>query len=118
MDGLCQSVTKDGKPYAKLQPLSPVERKAFREIVSTDHVIHGVRNRDVRQALYGHSEPVLPEEARRRCARVSRLLRKFWAHGLIYRVRNANLYLATSRGYRIMFELLAFHHEEFSEAYS
>jgi len=118
LDGLCQPVTKDGKRYAKLQPLSRTEREVFREVVSTDHVIHGVRNRDVREALYGISEGVSEKEARRRCARVSRILRKLWAHGLVVRVRNANLYRATLRGYRIMSSVLAFHHEEFAEGYA
>jgi hypothetical protein len=118
LDGLCQPVSKDGKRYAKLQPLSRTEREVFREVVSADHVIHGVRNRDVRKALYGSSESVSQEEARRRCARVSRILRKLWAHGLVVRVRNANLYRATRRGYRIISSVLAFHHEEFAEGYA
>jgi hypothetical protein len=118
LDGLCQPVTKDGKCYAKLQPLSRTEREVFREVVSTDHVIHGVRNRDIRETLYGSSKGVSEEEARRRCARVSRILKKLWAHGLVFRVRNANLYRATLRGYRIMSSVLAFHHEEFAEGYA
>ena len=117
LDGLCQPVNKDGKRYAKLQPLSRTEREVFREVVSTDHVIHGVRNRDVRKALYGIGR-CPQEEARRRCARASRILKKLWAHGLVVRVRNANLYRATVRGYRIMSSVLAFHHEEFAEVYS
>jgi DNA-binding MarR family transcriptional regulator len=77
-----------------------------------------VRNRDLRQALYGYTKPVSPEESRRRCARVSRMLRKLWAHGLIYRVRNARLYRVTRRGYRIMSSVLVFHKEEFADAYA
>ena len=46
------------------------------------------------------------------------VLRKLWAHGLVVRVRNANLYRATRRGYRIMSSVLAFHHEEFAEGYA
>jgi hypothetical protein len=37
---------------------------------------------------------------------------------LVSRVRNANLYRATLRGYRIMSSVLAFHHEEFAEGYA
>ena len=118
LDGLCHAVSKDGKRFAKLQPLSQVEREAFRVVMSTDHVIHGVRNRDVREAFYGQAEQVSEAEARRRCARVSRLLRKLWAHGLISRVKNANLYRVTRRGYRIMASVLVFHDEEFAQNYS
>jgi len=118
LDGLCHAVTKDGKRYAKLQPLSSIEREVFREVMSTDHVIHGVRNRDVRAALFGQSGQVSEEEARRRCAYVSRLLRKLLGHGLIYRVKNAHLYRVTCRGYRIMSSVLVFHGEEFAEHYA
>jgi len=117
LDGLCQPVIKDGKRHPRLQPLSSVERKVFREVICADHTIDGVRNRDVCRALYGSSTRIDGEEARRRCARVSRILRKLWAHGLIYRVRNANLYRMTSRGYRVISAVLAFHNLEFSEAY-
>jgi hypothetical protein len=118
LEGLCRPVSKDGRPYAKLQPLSNLQRQVFAVLLCTDHVIHGVRNRDLRQALYGSAKPLSPEESRRRCARVSRMLRKLWAHGLIYRVRNARLYRVTRRGYRIMSSVLVFHKEEFAEAYA
>ena len=117
LEGLCRPVSKDGRRYAKLQPLSNTQRQVFAVLLSTDHVIHGVRNRDLRQALYSYTKPVSLEESRRRCARVSRMLRKLWAHGLIYRVRNARLYRLTRRGYRIMSSVLVFHREEFAEAY-
>ena len=118
LDGLCHAVTKDGTRYAKLQPLAATEREAFRQILSADHVIQGVRNRDVREALYGQSGRVSQDEARRRCARVSRLLRKMQGHGLIYRVAAANLYRVTRRGYRVMSAILIFHGEEFADHYS
>jgi hypothetical protein len=117
LDSLCQPVSKDGRRFARLQPLSSAEREVFREVLSTDHAIHGVRNRDLRTALYGRACSTTPEETRRQCERVSRTLRKLWAHGLIYRVRNANLYRVTSRGYRVMSAVLAFHNQGFSEAY-
>lgn len=118
LEGLCRPVSKDGRRYAKLQPLSNLQRQVFAVLLCTDHVIHGVRNRDVRQALYRDSKPVSVQESRRRCERVSRMLRKLWAHGLIYRVRNARLYRVTRRGYRIMSSVLVFHKEEFAEAYA
>lgn len=118
LEGLCRPVSRDGRRYAKLQPLSSTQRQVFAALLSTDHVIHGVRNRDLRHALYRYTKPVSLEESRRRCARVSRMLRKLWAHGLIYRVKNARLYRVTRRGYRIMSSVLVFHKEEFAESYA
>ena len=107
LDGLCHSISRNGRRYAKLQPLSRRELKVFGVLLSTDHVIHGVRNRDLRETLYARTSCVSLQESRRRCARVSRMLRKLWAHGLIYRVRKSRLYRVTRRGYRIMSSVLA-----------
>jgi hypothetical protein len=118
LDGLCQAVKKDGRRYARLQPLGPTERDAFRAILSGNHLIQGFRNGAVREALFGHSENLSLQETRRRCARVSRLLQKLRGHGLIYRVRDSHLHRVTCGGYRIMSAVLAFHDSEFSESYA
>ena len=118
LDSLCRPVVKDGRRYAKLQPLSRKDRAVFAAVMSADRLIHGVRNRDVRAALYAAGGQSSPQEDRRRCARVSRILRTLCGHALIYRVRKANLYRVTHRGHRIMSSVLLFHHDEFAEAYA
>jgi len=118
LDSLCRPVVKDGRRYAKLQPLSRKDRAVFAAVMSADRLIHGVRNRDVRAALYAAGGQSSPLEDRRRCARVSRILRTLCGHALIYRVRKANLYRVTHRGHRIMSSVLLFHHDEFAEAYA
>jgi hypothetical protein len=115
LDSLCQPVSKDGNRYAKLQPLSRSQREAFRVLMSAGHLIQGVRNREVREALYGCDDRRDQLEQRKLCARVSRMLRKLKGHGLISRVQHANLYRVTPRGHRIMSAVLAFHGEEFEE---
>jgi hypothetical protein len=117
LDSLCRPVVKDGRRYAKLQPLSGKHRAVFRAVLSADRLIHGVRNKDVRATLYG-SAKASPQEDRRRCARVSRILRTLRGHRLIYRVRNSNLYRVTHRGHRIMSSVLLFHQEQFAEGYA
>jgi hypothetical protein len=117
LDSLCRPVLKEGRRYAKLQPLSRKDRAVFAAVMSAERLIHGVRNRDVRAALYAGGQSS-PQEDRRRCARVSRILRTLCGHALIYRVRKANLYRVTHRGYRIMSSVLLFHHDEFAEAYA
>ena len=117
LDSLCRPVVKNGKRYAKVQPLSPQQRTVFRALLSAEHFIHGVRNRDVRRALYP-SERGSREEERRRCAQVSRILHKLCGHRLIYRVRKSHLYRVTHRGHRIMSAVLLFHEEEFADGYA
>jgi hypothetical protein len=117
LDGLCRSVSKKGKLYARLQPLGGTEREAFRAMLAGDQQIHGFRNSHLREALYGQESGLSVEEARRRCARVSRLLQKFRAHGLVTRVRGSRLHRLTHKGYRITSAVLAFHDCEFEHAY-
>jgi hypothetical protein len=117
LDGLCKPVMRNGKQFAKVQPLSNTERELFRAVLSGEHLIHGVRNQDVRAVLFD-SPASSSQEEKRRCAKVSRLLRKLWAHGLIYRVYKANLYRVTHKGHRIMSAVLSFYQSGFPEAYS
>ena len=117
LDSLCRPVVKEGKRYAKLQPLSRRHREVFRAVLSADCLILGVRNKDVRTVLYGSGQSSSQED-RRRCARVSRILRTLCGHRLIYRVRKSNLCRVTRRGHRIMSSVLLFHQEEFADGYA
>jgi hypothetical protein len=118
LDSLCQPVSRDGIRFAKLQPLARSQQALFRAVMSADHLIHGLRNRQIREALYGPDGHHDELHRRRACARVSRMLRTLRGHGIISRVRHANLYRVTPRGHRVMSAVLAFHGQEFEEAYA
>jgi hypothetical protein len=101
LDRLCQSRLIRGRRYARFHPVSEPDFVLFRAVLAGEHAIHGFRNRNVCARL--HPKPAASsEEARRRCARVSRLIAKLRGHGLVAKVPRSRLYRITERGQRLM----------------
>ena len=115
LDDLCRGRTKDGKRYAKFNPVAPDDAKVFASAMSGEHIINGFRNHDLCARLYD-SAAISATEARRRCARVSRLIAKLRGHGLVAKVKDSRLYRVTLRGYRLMSAALGFRSVTFSQA--
>jgi hypothetical protein len=61
-------------------------------------LIHGLRNRDLRELLLPCDEGVDPEEAKRRSGRMTRKLSLLRGHGLIQKVSRTNRYMLTEKG--------------------
>lgn len=101
LDGLCRSRIVDGKCYPKLNPVSESDCTLFRAVLAGEHAINGFRNHDLQVHLY-RKPPQTPQEAKRRCARTSRLIRKLRGHRLLAKVPRSRLYRVTARGYRIL----------------
>jgi len=116
LDDLCRSHVKDGKRYAKFNPVTRQDCTLFAAVLSGEHAINGFRNRDLRNHLYDQPAAT-PQEAKRRCARVSRLIAKLRGHGLIMKVKDSRLYRVTRRGYQVMFAALRFRSTNFPMVY-
>lgn len=115
LDALTRSHVVDGRRYAKLNPVSSQDCRVFEAVLAGEHAISGLRNRDIRARLY-HSQPATPEEAKRRCARISRLLVKLRGHGLLAKVPGRRLYRVTHKGYRAMNAAVSFRRVAFPAA--
>jgi hypothetical protein len=117
LDGLCRSRTKDGKRYARFNPVTKQDCALFAAAMAGEHIINGFRNRDLRAHLYDHPAST-SQEAKRRCARVSRLIAKLRGHGLVAKVKDARLYRVTPRGHQLMSAALSFRISDFPQAVS
>ena len=115
LDSLCQGRTKDGRHYAKFNPVSQADTTLFAAVMAGEHTINGFRNHDLCARLYDSVASSL-QEAKRRCARVSCLIAKLRGHGLVAKVKDARLYRVTARGYRLMSAALAFRLAGFPQA--
>ena len=115
LDGLCRRRTKDGKHYAKFNPVSAEDGDLFAAVLAGEHTLNGFRNHDLVARLYQTAASSLAE-AKRRCARVSRLIAKLRGHGLVAKVKDARLYRVTERGMRLMSAALAFRVVGFPQA--
>lgn len=115
LDGLCRRRTKDSKHYARFNPVSQEDCELFAAVLAGEHLLNGFRNHDLCARLY-HTVANSVEEAKRRCARVSRLIAKLRGHSLIAKVKDSRLYRVTERGVRLMSAALAFRLEGFPQA--
>lgn len=115
LDDLCRSHTKARKRYAKFNPVAAPDCALFAAVLAGEHLLHGFRNHDLCARLYGPAT-VTPAEAKRRCARVSRLIAKLRGHRLVAKVKGSRLYRVTPRGLRLMAAALSFRRRDFPDA--
>jgi hypothetical protein len=115
LDDLCRSRLIDGTRHAKLNPISASDCALFAAVLHGEHALNGFRNHDLAPLLYT-SEARSPEEAKRRCARICRLIRKLRAHSLIAKVPYSRMYRTTPRGHRLMSAALRFRQSDFPAA--
>jgi hypothetical protein len=115
LDVLCRGRVVDGIRYPSMNPIAPAQISVFRAVLAGQHLIQGLRNRDLQGRLYA-DEPRSPTEAKNRCARISRIISKLRGHGLLAKVRGARLYRVTERGQRVMGLAIRFRQLEFPTA--
>jgi hypothetical protein len=107
LDSVSQRVTRHGRPYRPLRPISPDEAPLFRTILHGEFALRGFQNRDLRRHLYPEADAD-PVQRRSVGARVTRLLRLLRAHGLIKKVTRTRYYRITDKGHHVMTTALRF----------
>jgi hypothetical protein len=107
LDSVSHRVTRHGRRYRPLRPISPDEAPLFQTILHGEFALQGFQNRDLRQQLYPHVDPD-PRQRRHIAARVTRSLRLLRAHGLIKRVTRTRDYRITAKGHAVMTTALRF----------
>jgi hypothetical protein len=104
-DPLCRAVTWKGRQVRALNPLSGSDLELLQAVGKGEYLINGLRNRDLRQALYG-TQPLDAKEKRRQSAAVTRKLRLLRAHGLIHKVPRTHRYLISPQGQAVLAALV------------
>ena len=107
LDSVSHPVTRHGRPYRPLRPISPQEAPLFRTILYGEFALRGFQNRDLRRHLYPQTEAD-PVQRRHVAARVTRSLRLLRAHGLIKKVTRTCYYRITDKGHHVMTTALRF----------
>lgn len=95
-DKLCRPVTINGRRHRGLRPFDPEQVRLLEAVSPGEFLISGLRNRDVRVALYGATEDA--SERRRQAGSVSRKLSRLRAHGLIKKIPRTHRYVLTDAG--------------------
>jgi hypothetical protein len=107
LDPVSQRVTRDGRPYRALRPVSPDEARLFAALLHGEYALRGFENRDIRSGLYPATDKD-PTARRYAAARVTRLLRLLRAHRLIRKVTGSRYYRMTPKGHQVMTTALRF----------
>ena len=106
-------VRRRGRSYRGFNPASTTDERLFAAILRGEHAIHGLRNQDVRCALFGDAKR--PKLRRRHRGRVTRVLKRLHAHGLIAKIPHSRRWRTTAHGRALMIASLKFHHHDFTE---
>lgn len=115
LDGLCHGRINDGRRFGRFSPLTVEDTELFKAALAGDHIIHGFRNRDLASRLFP-TPATTPEQSKRQCARVSRLIAKLRGHRLVGKVKGSTLYRVTPRGYRLMSAVIRIREMDFPVA--
>ncbi|MFN0135749.1 MAG: hypothetical protein ACKVS9_06480 [Phycisphaerae bacterium] len=103
---LGRPVFQDGRRVARaLNPLAGPDGDPLRVLAQGDFLLRGLRNADVRVALFGDTKDA--ESRRRQSAAVTRQLGLLRRHGLIVKVAKSHRYQLSAAGRRITTALLA-----------
>jgi hypothetical protein len=103
---MCEPVQWRGRRARGLNPLASADVKLLEIVSRGDFMIHGFRNRDIREAFHGQEE-IPAEEQRRQSAAITRQLRLLQAHELIKKQANSHRYQLTDEGQRAITTVLA-----------
>ena len=108
LEPLGRPVREKGRRVARaLNPLTGADGELLRALADGKYLVNGVRNRDLRAALFGACRG--DQERRRQAAKVTRLLGLLRAHGLIVKVQKTHRYQLSVLGRRVCTALAAAH---------
>lgn len=102
---VCRPITRSGRRYRGINPLSPEDGRFLEAISRGEFSMSGFRNRDVRPLLW--KGRTTAKEQRRRAGRVTRRLALLRAHGLVRKIRSTHRYVLTNKGRVTITALLA-----------
>lgn len=115
LDSLCRPRVQLGQHFSRFNPVSHSDCDLFRALLSGSHLINGLSNRDLQNQLWTSPSPDATQ-ARRRCRRVCRLIRKLRGHALLAKIPGRRRYRVTLLGRRLLAAALHYRQRGFPEA--
>ena len=107
-----------GRPCAGFNPMARHDSDLFRAVMNGEHRLKGFTNRDIRRKL--EATPLLKrwdKDPTKQSSKLSRILRKFHAHGLIAKISRTRRWKVTVYGNRVMATALYLRDSDFPRAY-
>ena len=113
--------TKDaaGRRCPGFNPLARLDAELSQSVMAGEHCLKGFSNRDIRDRLTSSSHlRTCDKNPRKQSAKVSRIFRRFRAHGLIAKIPHTRRWRVTRYGRRVMGTALYLRDHQFPRAYS
>lgn len=88
-----------------LNPFAGEDAALLEAVSRGEFTLNGLRNRDLQRLLYS-TEAASKEEAKTRCAKVTRQLRLLRAHGIVVKVPHTHRYQVTEQGRKLLTAIL------------
>jgi hypothetical protein len=108
VEELTEPVVVSGRSHAGFNPASPGDVRLFQAVLDGDHVLRGIRNADIRAALYGSTEDAA--ERRRQSHAVGRMLKRLHVRGLIVKVPHSHRWHVSRKGHQVLGAVVRLYH--------
>lgn len=110
-----RKTTRGGRTAKAFNPLSREDLQLFHAVMDGAHTLRGFANQDLRQRLSCTDHLRNITEPRRQSAKVTRLLHRFHAHGLIAKIPHSRRWRTTRLGRRLMATAIQVRHLNFPQ---
>ena len=101
---LTEPKRQHGRSYAGFNPAREEEARLFAAVLAGDHIGKGLRNKDIRLALYDNVKDKRRQQ--RHSAAIGRMLHRLHVRGLMKKVSGTRLWRVTDQGRRILSDTL------------
>jgi hypothetical protein len=108
VEELTEPVMVSGRTHAGFNPARPTDVRRFRAVLAGEDLLHGFRNADIREAVYGTTEDV--GERRRQSHAVGRLLKRLHVRGLIVKVPHSHRWHVSRKGHQVLGAVVQLYH--------
>ena len=112
LEEISNSVKRGNYHYSGFNLISKRTTDIFSAILNGRNIINGFRNKDIRLILFSN---ISDEEKQKYCNKITKILSKLRAFGLIIKIRASFRYKVTMKGYRIMIAALRMKSKEFPD---
>ena len=108
-----------GRRCAGFNPMARQDAQLFQSVMDGEHCLKGFTNRDIRARLESkYHFSTYAKDSRKQSAKVSRILRRCHAHGLIAKIPRTRRWRVTGYGRQVMGTSLYLREHHFPNAYA
>jgi hypothetical protein len=108
VEELTEPVVVSGRSHAGFNPASPGDVRLFQAVLAGENLLHGFRNADIREALYGAAED--GDDRRRQGHAVGRMLKRLHVRGLIVKVPHSHRWHVGKKGHQVLGAVVQLYH--------